>query len=304
MYWKVLFLSTVLFSTIFVRDSTQTRRPAIENGVFGELPHGKLINRFSCATCHCTPKPVCKLPVLSPEVSLHSCLTTSPYMKGAELMNPLYAIESFSMAYSGNVGKLPCQSDTWVDESTVCHWKFFNCHCRYGAAGFCNNGYHLRSVVFVYVCDNLRLHPIPCGKVPQIAIYSNCHQYWLVSKWESIILEIILVDLSHNIVSHAHSIADHQATLTQAQKILRNILKSIISLYILLGIEKLSFMYRTPTELDKCITPTISVMTSVAVGLITIVEIIHTLQTGCPCIAMDGYRSCTVNERLVLFWHI
>ena len=104
-----------------------------------------------------------------------------------------------------------------------------------------------------------------------------------------------LVDLSHNIVSHAHSIADHQATLTQAQKILRNVLKR----YILLGIEKLSFMYRTPTELDKCITPTISVMTSVAVGLITIVEITHTLQTGCPCIAMDGYRSCTVNERLV-----
>ena len=110
-----------------------------------------------------------------------------------------------------------------------------------------------------------------------------------------------LVDLSHNIVSHAHSIADHQATLTQAQMILRNVLKSIISLYILLGIEKLSFMYRTPTELDKCITPTISVMTSVAVGLITIVEIIYTLQTGWPCIAVDGYRSCTVNERLVIF---
>ena len=113
MYWKVLFLSTVLFSTIFVRDSTQTRRLAIENGVFGELPHGKHINPFSCATCHCTPKPVCKLPVLSPEVSLHSCLTISPYMKVSaaysletlvnyhanlipELMNPLYAIESFS----------------------------------------------------------------------------------------------------------------------------------------------------------------------------------------------------------------
>ena len=73
-----------------------------------------------------------------------------------------------------------------------------------------------------------------------------------------------------------HSTADHQATLIQAQKILRNILKSIISLYILLGIEKLSFMCQPPTELY--ITPTISVMTSVAEGLITIVEIIHILQ--------------------------
>ena len=99
----------------------------------------------------------------------------------------------------------------------------------------------------------------------------------------------------------AHSTADHQATLTQAQKILRNVLKSIISLYILLGIEKLSFMYRPPTELDTCITPTISVMTSVAVGLITIVEIIHTLQTEWPCTPMDGYCSSTVNEKLVLF---
>lgn len=75
-----------------------------------------------------------------------------------------------------------------------------------------------------------------------------------------------------------HSTADHQAMLTQAQKILRNILKSIISLYILLGIEKLSFMCRPPAELNTCITPTISVMTSVPVGLITIVEIIHILQ--------------------------
>ena len=101
-----------------------------------------------------------------------------------------------------------------------------------------------------------------------------------------------------------HSTADHQAMLTQAQKILRNILKSIISLYILLGIEKLSFMCRPPAELNTCITPTISVMTSVAVGLITIVEIIHILQplqTGWPCIPMDGDHSSTANEMLVLF---
>lgn len=113
MYWKVLFLSTVLFSAIFVRDGTQTGRAALENGAFGDLPDGKPINRFSCATCHCTPKPVCKLPVLSPEVSLHSCLTMSPNMKVSasysletlvnyhanlmpELMNPLYVIESFA----------------------------------------------------------------------------------------------------------------------------------------------------------------------------------------------------------------
>ena len=71
-----------------------------------------------------------------------------------ELMNPLYVIESFSTVI-----------------------------VVMGLLGFATiNGYHLRSVVFVYVCDNLRLHPIPCGKVPQIAIYSNCHQYWLVSK--------------------------------------------------------------------------------------------------------------------------
>ena len=101
-----------------------------------------------------------------------------------------------------------------------------------------------------------------------------------------------------------HSTADHQATLTQAQKILRNILKSIISLYILLGIEKLSFMCQPPAELNACITPAISVMISVAVGLITIVEIIHILQplqTGWPCIPMDGDHSSTANEMLVLF---
>ena len=51
--WRVLFLTTVLFSTIFVRDDPQTRQAALDNSVFGELPYGK---SFSCATCHCRPK--------------------------------------------------------------------------------------------------------------------------------------------------------------------------------------------------------------------------------------------------------
>ena len=110
MYWRVLFLTTVLFSTIFVRDDPQTHQAALENSVFGELPYGK---SFSCATCHCRPKAICKLPVLPPELNGLHCLSVSPNMKVSaaysletwvnchaklmpEFMNPLYAIESFA----------------------------------------------------------------------------------------------------------------------------------------------------------------------------------------------------------------
>ena len=81
--------------------------------MFGELPHGKPINRFSCATYVTVRQSQCANCLFYHRKSAFTVASISPYMKVSaaysletlvnyhanlipELMNPLYVIESFS----------------------------------------------------------------------------------------------------------------------------------------------------------------------------------------------------------------
>ena len=97
-----------------------------------------------------------------------------------------------------------------------------------------------------------------------------------------------------------HFTADHQATLTQAQKIQKNILKSI-SLYILLGIEKLSFM--STTHWTEYVYHTNHFLDDISGSRSNnhCGDFTHPTNST-NRMALDGDHSSTVNEKLILFY--